>query len=68
MLPYDSTALSVGSDGQLCPRDEHRLSQHSKRLVLMHINNYVCALGTVNQQETIYNLIECHARNIIIVR
>ena len=31
----DSAALSVGSDGQLCPRDEHRLSQHSKWLVIL---------------------------------
>ena len=31
--------LSVGSDGQLCPRDEYRLSQHSKRLVTTDTNN-----------------------------
>ena len=64
-LPYDSSALSVGSDCQLSPRDEQRLSQHSERLVLMHNNNnnYVCTLGTVDQQETIYNLTEYHAHN-----
>ena len=33
VLPYDGTALCVSGDGLVSSGDEHRLSQHSKRLV-----------------------------------